>query len=77
MVNLSAKPFFLNETQIRWVEDTIASMTEEQKIKQLFVHLTGAGDDEAAVKEEAETMQGERPLTADDKEEGVLALQTG
>ena len=57
MVNLKAKPFYLNDEQIRWVEDTIASMTEEQKIKQLFIHLTGAGDDEAAVKEEAETMQ--------------------
>ena len=57
MVNLTAKPFYLKEEQIRWVEDTIASMTEEQKIKQLFIHLTGAGDDEATVKEEAETMQ--------------------
>lgn len=57
MVNLKAKPFYLNDEQIAWVEDTIASMTEEQKIKQLFIHLTGAGDDEAAVKEEAETMQ--------------------
>ena len=57
MVNLSAKPFYLNDSQIRWVEDTIAKMTEEQKIKQLFIHLTGAGDDEEAVREEAETMQ--------------------
>ena len=57
MVDLSMKPFYLNDAQIRWVEDTIAKMTEEEKIKQLFIHLTGAGDDEAAVKEEAETMQ--------------------
>ncbi len=57
MVDLKAKPFYLNDEQIKWVEDTIASMTEEEKIKQLFVHLTGAGDDEETVREEATTMK--------------------
>ena len=57
MVDLTKKPFYLNDEQIAWVENTIAGMTEEEKIKQLFIHLTGAGDDEAAVKEEATTMK--------------------
>lgn len=57
MVDLSVKPFNLSPDKINWVEQTILSMTEEEKIKQLFVHLTGAGDDEQTVKEEAETMK--------------------
>ena len=57
MVDLTKKPFYLNEEQIAWVENTIAGMTEEEKIKQLFIHLTGAVDDEEAVKEECATMQ--------------------
>lgn len=39
MVNLKAKPFFLDDSQIAWVESTIASMTLEEKIGQLFVLL--------------------------------------
>ena len=30
MVNLKAKPFYLKEDAIRWVEETRASMTLEQ-----------------------------------------------
>jgi beta-N-acetylhexosaminidase len=40
MVDLKARPFFLDNAQIRWVEDTIASMTLEEKIGQLFINLT-------------------------------------
>lgn len=39
MVDLRAKPFCLDEKEIRWVEDTIASMTMEEKLSQLFVLL--------------------------------------
>ena len=39
MVDLRAKPFYLNEQEIRWVEDTIASMRLEEKLSQLFVLL--------------------------------------
>lgn len=31
MVNLKAKPFYLTDEQISWVEDTIAHMTKEEK----------------------------------------------
>ncbi len=57
MVDLTKKPYCLSEKKIQWVQDTIASMTEEEKIKQLFVHLTGAVDNEELVKEEATTMK--------------------
>ena len=39
MVDLKAKPFYLNDEQIAWVENTIESMTLEEKIGQLFIFL--------------------------------------
>ena len=29
MVDLRAKPYYLNDEQIKWVEDTITGMTDE------------------------------------------------
>lgn len=55
MVNLKAKPFYLTDEQISWVEDTIAHMTKEEKIGQLFIHLTGSNKEED-VKEEVSRM---------------------
>lgn len=55
MVNLKAKPFYLTDEQIAWVENTIAQMTTEEKIGQLFVHLTGVSKEDE-VKEEVERM---------------------
>ena len=40
MVNLYAKPYCLNDADIAWVENTIASMTAEEKVGQLFFQLT-------------------------------------
>ncbi len=39
MVDLKQKPYYLSDEQIQWVEDTIASMTIEEKIGQLFVNM--------------------------------------
>ena len=39
MVNLREKPFYLDDEGIKWVEDTIASMTLDEKVGQLFVLL--------------------------------------
>lgn len=50
MVNLKVKPYCLDDEQIKWVNDTIASMTDEEKVGQLFFQLT-AGIDEAYLKE--------------------------
>jgi beta-N-acetylhexosaminidase len=46
MVNLKAMPFFLKDNDIEWVEQTIAAMTLEEKIGQLFINL-GQSRDEA------------------------------
>jgi len=50
MVDLKARPYYLSDEDIRWVEATIASMTDEEKVGQLFFQLT-AGMDEAYLKE--------------------------
>ena len=36
MIDLKGKPFFLDEKGIRWVEETLASMSVKEKIGQLF-----------------------------------------
>ena len=50
MVNLKAKPYYLSDEDIAWVESTIASMTDEEKVGQLFFQLT-MGMDQAYLKE--------------------------
>ena len=40
MVGLKEKPFYLTDEQIVWVRDTIAGMTLEEKIGQLFTLMT-------------------------------------
>ena len=50
MVNLKAKPYYLSDEDIQWVEQTIASMTDEEKVGQLFFQLT-AGMDENYLRE--------------------------
>jgi len=39
MVDLKAKPFFLDDEDIAWVEQTLAGLTDEEKIGQLFINL--------------------------------------
>ena len=46
MVNLKAKPFNLSDEDIKWVKDTIADMTIEEKIGQLFVNMGASRDEE-------------------------------
>lgn len=49
MVDMKAKPFYLSEEDCRWVEDTIASMTLDEKIGQLFFNM-GASREEDYLK---------------------------
>ena len=49
MVNLKEKPYDLSDEQIGWVEETIANMTLDEKLGQLFVLLKtvpGVNEDE-------------------------------
>lgn len=45
MVDLRAKPYNLGDEDITWVEETIASMTAEEKVGQLFFQLTSSQDE--------------------------------
>ena len=36
MIDLKGRPFYLTDEDVSWVQDTLASMTEEEKIGQLF-----------------------------------------
>lgn len=46
MVNLKAMPYNLDDEGVKWVQDTIANMTIEEKIGQLFVNMGSSRDKE-------------------------------
>ena len=46
MVDLRAKPYYLSDEDIAWVESTIASMADEEKVGQLFWQLTAGNSEE-------------------------------
>ena len=46
MVNLKAKPYNLDDEAIKWVQDTIANMSIEEKIGQLFINMGASRDKE-------------------------------
>ena len=50
MVDLTAQPYNLDAEAIAWVEDTLAGMTDDEKIGQLFVNM-GSSRDEAYLTE--------------------------
>ncbi len=47
MIDLKAKPFYLSDEEIAWVRDTIAAMTIEEKIAQLFLPVAFGGGPDA------------------------------
>ncbi len=46
MVDMKARPFYLSDEDIQWVNDTIAGMSDEEKVGQLFFQLTASQDEE-------------------------------
>ncbi len=46
MIDFKAKPYNLDDEAIKWVEDTIKSMTIEEKIGQLFFNMGSSRDEE-------------------------------
>ncbi len=44
-VDLTKKPFYLDEEAISWVQNTIESMTIEEKIGQLFINLGSSSEE--------------------------------
>lgn len=46
MVDLKSNPYYLDEEGCKWVEDTISSMTDEEKVGQLFFQLTQSQEED-------------------------------
>ncbi len=46
MINLKANPFYLSDEDIRWVEDTLASLTLEEKAGQVFCPMGFSSEEE-------------------------------
>lgn len=45
-MNLKEKPFYLNDKDISWVEDTLKGMTLEEKVGQLFLPVNFIGEED-------------------------------
>ena len=39
MIDLRAKPFYLDDEQAEWVQTTLGGMSQDDKIKQLFIDM--------------------------------------
>ena len=44
-IDLKARPFYLSDAQIAWVEETLASLTLEEKVGQLFCPISMSSDE--------------------------------
>ena len=53
-LNLYERPYHLNEDDVRWVQETLAGMTLEEKIGQVFfaIGLTDSDEDALAMVED-------------------------
>ncbi len=47
MIDLKARPFHLNDVQVQWVNDTLSSMTLEEKVGQVFCPMGFASEEGA------------------------------
>ena len=48
-IDLRANPFYLTEEDCNWVHETIAAMSDEEKVGQLFFQLTSSQKEEDLV----------------------------
>lgn len=46
MVNLKEKPYLLSDEDVKWVNDTISNMSDEEKVGQLFFQLTSSQEED-------------------------------
>ncbi|WP_019535060.1 glycoside hydrolase family 3 protein [Paenibacillus ginsengihumi] len=78
MVDLKAKPFYLSDEDVAWVEQTLADMTLDEKVGQLFC-LVGYSDEEEYLQRLAKDYKAGglmcRPMTADKVVKTVRTLQ--
>ena len=68
MIDLKGNPFYLSDEQVKWVRDTLSSLTEEEKIGQLFCPISYSADEgylRGALLRHR-TRQGRKRVNADD-----------
>lgn len=78
MIDLKEKPFYLNAEDIQWVEQTLANMTEEEKVGQLFCLIAYENDAEQLKRFAEHYKVGGvmcRPMAAAENIEVVRTLQ--
>jgi len=78
MVDLKAKPFYLKDEDIKWVEDTIAGMTDEEKLAQLFCLIAYNSEQEYLMNLATNVKPGGlmcRPMPAEEGRATVETLQ--
>lgn len=77
-VDLLGAPFHLDDAGVAWIEATLATMTDDEKVGQLFTLLSYTGDDAALTDLVRRVKPGGimfRPLPARAVLEGVAALR--
>ena len=65
-MDLKAKPFYLSDEQIEWVNSTLKSMSQDDKIKQLFIDMAAPVPD-----------KDHRGLVAQRKDGGLRHINKG
>lgn len=79
MVDLKAKPFYLSDEDIAWVQDTLANMTEDEKLGQLFC-LIGYTSEHDYIRSLAERYKAGglmcRPMPMEETIQMVTTLQS-
>jgi len=78
MEYLKQKPFFLTDEDIRWVNTTLAGMTQEEKVSQLFCLIAYNAEAEHLMKLATEVKPGGlmcRPMPGAETRESVSILQ--
>jgi len=76
MADLKAKPFYLSDDDIKWVEDTLNGMSQEEKIAQLFCLIAYNSEQEYLLNLAQNVKPGGvmcRPMPA---EEGRVTVET-
>jgi len=75
---LKEKPFYLNDEDIKWVDETLAGMTDEEKVTQLFCLIAYDAEPEKLMKLATEIKPGGlmcRPMPGEETVKSVSILQ--
>ena len=78
MADLKAKPFYLNDEDIKWVNDTLAAMSDDEKLAQLFCLIAYSSEEEALKNLATNVKPGGlmlRPMPAEEGRSVVEVLQ--